>query len=138
MIHPERIEQADRHIKATGAALFFYGLWFGEYPYSQITVVDPAWGGGGASGMEYPTLFTCGTRLFTTEDMHSPEGVTVHECGHQFWYGLVGNNEFEAAWLDEGFNSFTDSEVMWRVYGPRRQTTSYSWRRRRRRHAHRA
>ncbi len=122
---PERASQADRHFKATCAALFFYGLWFGEYPYEHVTVVDPAWGARAAGGMEYPTLFTCGSRLFTTEDMQQPEGVTVHECGHQFWYGLVGNNEFEAAWMDEGFNSFTDSEVLWRVYGPRRETTDY-------------
>ena len=126
LLHPERADQAERHAKATAAALFFYGLWFGEYPYSQITVVDPAWGARGAGGMEYPTLFTAGTRMFTTEDMYTPEGVTVHEAGHQFWYGLVGNNEFEAAWMDEGFNSYTDSEVMWRVYGNSRTTTSFS------------
>ena len=117
LIHPEREDQGERHFEATCAALFFYGLWFGEYPYEHITVVDPAWGARAAGGMEYPTLFTAGTRLFTRRSMHSPEGVTVHECGHQFWYGLVGNNEFEAAWLDEGFNSYTDSEVLWRVYG---------------------
>lgn len=125
LIHPERIDQAERHARATQAALFFYGLWFGEYPYEHITVVDPPWGGDGAGGMEYPTLFTAGTSMFTTEDMHRPEGVTVHECGHQFWYGLVGNNEFEAAWMDEGFNSYTDSEVLKLVYGDRRATTSY-------------
>jgi len=126
LIHPEHVDQAERHFRAASAALFFYGLWFGEYPYERVTVVDPAWGAGAAGGMEYPTLFTCGTRLFTTEDMQSPEGVTVHECGHQFWYGLVGNNEFESAWLDEGFNSYTDSEVLWRVYGPSRGTTAFA------------
>jgi len=126
LIHPERIEQADRHYEATAHALFFYGLWWGEYPYEHITVVDPIWGDNRAGGMEYPTLFTAGTALFTTPDMYRPESVTVHEAGHQFWYGLVGNNEFEAAWLDEGFNSFTDSEVMIRAYGPQRKTTSYS------------
>jgi len=126
LIQPERAGQAERHYHATCAALFFYGLWFGEYPYEHITVVDPAWGAGAAGGMEYPTLFTCGTRLFTTPDMHSPEGVTVHECGHQFWQGLVGNNEFEAAWLDEGFNSYTDGEVLQRVYGLDRGTTDYA------------
>ncbi|HEX6881826.1 MAG TPA: M1 family metallopeptidase [Planctomycetota bacterium] len=125
LLQPEHEHQAERHFKATCAALFFYGLWFGEYPYEHVTVVDPAWGAA-AGGMEYPTLFTCGTAPFTTEDMHRPESVTVHECGHQFWYGLVGNNEFEAAWLDEGFNSFTDSEVLWRVYGARRETTDYA------------
>lgn len=126
LIQPERAAQAERHYHATCAALFFYGLWFGEYPYEHITVVDPAWGAGAAGGMEYPTLFTCGTRLFTTPDMHAPEGVTVHECGHQFWQGLVGNNEFEAAWLDEGFNSYTDGEVLHRVYGLDRSTTDYA------------
>ena len=126
LIHPERKDQVIRHFEATCAALFFYGLWFGEYPYQHVTVVDPAWGARGAGGMEYPTLFTCGTSLLNTEEMHSPEGVTIHECGHQFWYGLVGNNEFEAAFLDEGFNSYTDSEVILRVYGLRAETTRYS------------
>ena len=126
LIHPERASQAERHFHATSAALFFYGLWYGEYPYEHVTVIDPPWGGRAAGGMEYPTLFTCGTRLLSTEDMYAPESVTVHECGHQFFYGLVGNNEFEAAWMDEGFNSFTDSEVLWRVYGPRRGTTDFA------------
>ncbi len=126
LIQPERADQARRHFRATSAALFFYGLWFGEYPYEHVTVIDPRWGARAAGGMEYPTLFTCGSRCFTTPDMYVPESVTVHECGHQFWYGLVGNNEFEAAWLDEGFNSYADSEVLWRVYGPRRATTDFA------------
>lgn len=126
LIQREREAQWERHFDATFSALFFYGLWFGGYPYEHLTVIDPAWGAGAAGGMEYPTLFTCGTRLYSRPQMHSPEGVTVHEAGHQFWYGLVGNNEFEAAWLDEGFNSYTDSEVMFRRYGPKHSTTWYS------------
>jgi hypothetical protein len=122
LIQREREEQAERHFRATSAALFFYG----EYPYERVTVVDPAWGAGGAGGMEYPTLFTAGTSLFTWPEMHRPESVTVHEAGHQFWYGLVGNNEPEAAWLDEGFNSYTDSEVLWRTYGAQHDSTSYA------------
>ena len=106
--------------------LFFYGLWYGPYPYAELTAVDPAWGARAAGGMEYPTLFTCGTRMFTKPRMYSPESVTVHEAGHQFWYGLVGNNEPEAAWLDEGFNSFSDSETLFREYGTRRAATAYS------------
>ena len=126
LLQPEHADQGKRHAKATAAALFFYGLWWGEYPYSEITVVDPAWGASAAGGMEYPTLFTCGTSMFTSEQMYQPESVTVHEAGHQFWYGLVGNNEYEAAWLDEGFNSYTDSEVLSRVYGDKRAATRYS------------
>lgn len=126
LIHPERERQWKRHYEATCAALFFYGLWFGEYPFSQITCVDPAWGANAAGGMEYPTLFTAGTRMWNDPQMHSPEGVTVHEAGHQFFQGLVANNEFEAAWMDEGFNSFADSEALWRAWGRERETTEYA------------
>ena len=41
--------------------LKYYGEWFGAYPYGHITIVDPAFQSG-AGGMEYPTLFTAGTR----------------------------------------------------------------------------
>lgn len=126
LMQPERRGQWRRHFDATCVALFFYGLWFGEYPYEQVTVVDPAWGAGAAGGMEYPTLFTGGTRLFNEPEMMRPEGIIVHEAGHQFWYGLVGNNEFEAAWLDEGFNSYSDSEALHLAYDERRAATWYS------------
>lgn len=117
LLAPEHASQGWRYFDAACTALFFYGLWYGPYPYEHITVVDPPWGAGAAGGMEYPTLFTGGTRLFTFPTMRSPESVTVHEAGHQFWYGLVGNNEFEAAWLDEGFNSYSQSEALLRRYG---------------------
>ena len=125
LLQPEHADQKQRHFDATCTALFFYGLWWGEYPYEHVTCVDPAWGAP-AGGMEYPTLFTGGSSMFTKPSMHSPESVVVHECGHQFWYGLVGNNEFEAAWLDEGFNTFTQDEALWMRYGMSTRTTSFA------------
>ncbi len=112
----EHSSQVERHFDATKAALKYYGTWFGAYPYGHVTVIDPAYGAG-AGGMEYPTLFTAGSRLFNPFGGGSPEGVTIHEAGHQFWYGLVGNNEFEHAWIDEGFNSFGDARAYDAAYG---------------------
>ncbi|MGB6001146.1 MAG: M1 family metallopeptidase, partial [Thermoanaerobaculia bacterium] len=116
LIQPEHRRQADRHIDATKATLRHYGSWFGPYPYDHLTIVDPAYGSG-AGGMEYPTLFTAGSRLFNPFGGGSPEGVTIHEAGHQFWYALVGNKEFEHAWLDEGLNTFSTSRTYNQAYG---------------------
>jgi len=116
LIQPEHEEQAERHFAATKAALGSYGSWYGAYPYGHVTVVDPAYGSG-AGGMEYPTLFTAGSRLFNPEGGGRPEGVTIHEAGHQFWYGIVGNNEFESAWLDEGLNTFSTSRAQFEAFG---------------------
>jgi hypothetical protein len=44
--------------------------------------------------------------------------VTIHEAGHQFWYGMVGNNEFEYAWLDEGLNTYSDARVQSVAFPP--------------------
>jgi Peptidase family M1 domain len=117
LMQPEHSGQEDRHFAATGAALRYYGEWYGPYPYGHLTVVDPAFQSG-AGGMEYPTLFTAGTRWLAPRRTNQPEGVTVHEAGHQFWYGIVGNNEFEHAWLDEGINTFSEERVQSVVFQP--------------------
>lgn len=117
LLQPEHEGQADRHFAATRAALKYYGEWFGPYPYGHITVVDPAWQSD-AGGMEYPTLFTAGTRWLAPRGVTTPEGVTVHEAGHQFWYGIVASNEFEHAWMDEGFNTFSTARVIQQAYTP--------------------
>ena len=92
--------------------------WYGPYPYAQLTVVDPPHGAGEAGGMEYPTFITGGTSWFVPKgDRDEPEGVTEHEFGHQYWYGMVATNEFENAWLDEGINSYTEVKVMDSLFG---------------------
>ncbi len=116
LIAPEHRGQIDRHFKALTAALKYYGLWYGPYPYETITMVDPPFRTG-SGGMEYPTLFTAGTSLITSSDVLSPEGVIIHEFGHGYWYGLVANNEFEEAWLDEGINTYSTGRVAAKAYG---------------------
>jgi hypothetical protein len=118
LVQPEHAPLADRYLEATKIALGTYGTWAAAYPYAQITVVDPAWGSR-SGGMEYPTLFTGGTPLIAPRELQSPEGVTVHEAGHQFWYGLVANNEPEESWLDEGFDTYMTAKALDHALGPR-------------------
>ena len=118
LIQKEHEDQVERHFKAMVASLKYFGLWYGAYPYSTLTCVDPAYGARGAGGMEYPTLITAGTSWRQPEDLGAPAGVIVHEFGHQYWYGMVGSNEFEESWLDEGLNTFSTGLIMDKVYGP--------------------
>jgi hypothetical protein len=121
LMQPAHLPQARRYLDAIRAAIKRFGLWYGRYPYPTLTIVDPAYGGLGSGGMEYPTFITAGTSLLLNgwpfERVRIPEDVTVHEYGHQYWYGLAGSNEFEEAWLDEGITSYSTGRVMDRVYG---------------------
>lgn len=73
---------------------------FGKYPYEQYTVAEAEFHQG---GMEYPNLSYITTGL----DQETYRQVIVHETAHQWWYGLVGNDEVRHAWMDEGLAEFS-------------------------------
>ncbi|MFJ8630734.1 M1 family metallopeptidase [Streptomyces sp. NPDC093568] len=79
-----------------------FGAEFGRYPYGEIDLVMTSEFGG---GMEYPGLVLLGT---------TDEGsAVVHEVAHQWWYGIVGNDQYGAPWLDESFAQYANA----RFYG---------------------
>ena len=51
-------------------------------------------------------------RWLAPRGVTQPESVTIHEAGHQLWYGIVGSNEFEHAWMDEGLNTFSTARAI--------------------------
>jgi len=124
LLRPEHRGQERRHFDATIACLRYYGEWFGGYPYGYLTIVDPAYQSD-SGGMEYPTLFTGWSRWIAPRAVTQPESVTVHEAGHQFWYGIVASNEFEHAWLDEGLNTFSTARTVDRAFNPNYHVRRY-------------
>jgi hypothetical protein len=117
LLHPDKTHLADRHFAAAAATLRYYGEWFGPYPYQSLTIVDPAFQSE-SEGMEYPTIFTAGSRWLSPRQSNDPEYVVIHETGHQFWQGMVANNETEHAWLDEGINEYADSRLQSVAFQP--------------------
>jgi len=67
---------------------------FGDYPYQEMDVVldNNFWFG----GMEYP-----GFVLDLVSNVALP-----HELAHQWFYGIVGNDEYNSPWLDESFTDY--------------------------------
>jgi len=116
ILPPEHRDRADRYLRCIDAGLELYGLRYGRYPYDTLTVVVPPKSGGFACCMEYPTLLTAPGGLFS--EGSALEWVTMHEFGHQFFYGLVGSNEFETPWLDEGFTAYSTMRALETAYPP--------------------
>lgn len=117
LVHRTHLKLKERYLQSLKNGLEFYSRNYGAYPYKTITLVDPPIKGLGAGGMEYPTLFTTMGISFLPEGIRLPEMVTIHEFGHGYWYGIVANNEFEEAWLDEGINSYSEVKAMDKYYG---------------------
>ena len=83
---------------AAKRALADLGQAFGRFPYPEMDVVLTEFAAFG--GMEYPTI------IFTNSS------AIYHEMAHQWWYGIVGDDQFHEPWLDESF-------ATWSEYVPR-------------------
>lgn len=67
------------------------------FPYPCLTVFN------GNDGMEFPMF--CNDVSMGDRD---PTGLTVHETAHTYFPFMMGINEQEYAWMDEGWASFFD------------------------------
>ncbi len=74
-----------------------------EYPYNVVSVVEAAIGFDG--GMEYPTI----TSISSMENAKELDLVIEHEVGHNWFYGVLANNERDHPWMDEGMNTYYDN-----------------------------
>ncbi len=114
---PENVKFTERYLNAVYNSLRYFEENIGEYPYETITLVDvPKTSTSGA--MEYPTLITTSTKVFSPEESNAPEEVTVHEFSHQYFYGIVANNEVYEAWLDEGIADYFQAKILEKYYKP--------------------
>ena len=94
-------ENAQDNLELSCKVMETFSEMFGKYPYQQISVVKSNFCFG---GMEYPNLVLISDNV---ADEETYRYVIVHELAHQWWYSLVGNNEYEEAWLDESLTEYS-------------------------------
>ena len=94
-------ENPEESLKTSVLALQTFNELFGEYPYTTLKVVEASFVHG---GMEFPNLVLISDSLYSYETYLA---VIVHEIAHQWWYGLVGNDQYNYGWLDEGLAEFS-------------------------------
>lgn len=90
---------------------------YGPYLYPQFSFIQ-----GGEWAMEYPMI----TLMETPEEGLSLVGTAIHEWMHNWYYGMLGNNENEYPWLDEGFASYAASEIQGHANPEKAETYSRS------------
>lgn len=97
----------ERALKDTAAALDLYSQLFGPYPHQSLSVVEADF----LDGMEYDGLFFLSRGFYALYD-GNPLGyltaIAVHETAHQWWYGMVGNNQALEPWLDEALCTYSE------------------------------
>lgn len=89
-----------REMDAACESLDYYSRTFGSYVYPTLSVVfTPLY----VSGMEYPALTMINSALGEADAVYA----IAHENAHQWWYAMVGNDQVNCAWQDEGLAEYS-------------------------------
>lgn len=83
----------------------------GPYPYPELTVVD---GYIKAGGIEYPNLVIINDFIQQKRELSA---TIVHEIAHQWFYGILANNQTRYGWMDEGFATYFENLIMEKIEG---------------------
>tara|TARA_B100000315_G_C14596161_1_gene599735 strand:+ start:26362 stop:29307 length:2946 start_codon:yes stop_codon:yes gene_type:complete len=111
MYLPKNAEQWENSIEYLHDATYWYSKFYGDYPYNHVTAVDGDLSAGG--GMEYPNI----TVISAMPSKHILELVIMHEVGHNWFYGILGSNERDHIWMDEGLNEYANIKYWEKKYG---------------------
>ena len=121
-------------------ALRLYGSLLGEYPFTELKVVE-TYLTGGAGGMEFPAFITISSYynnpkinlgpmalLFGNNNKELEESlrpmlqntlefIVAHEAGHQWWNAVVGSDSINSAWVDESLTNYFSLIYFDKIYG---------------------
>ncbi len=90
---------SSRHmLGAAGDALRAYTRWFGSYGSPELDVVQSSLA---YNGVEFPELVFADAYRATV----------VHEVAHQWWYGIVGDDQYGEPWLDEPLAAWSETQL---------------------------
>jgi hypothetical protein len=88
---------------------------FGPYPYPEFVMAE----NGFLTAMEYSAVVSLSGFAFETYS-GTPDSllvaITAHEVSHQWWYGVVGNDQVEEPWLDESLAMMSELLFYERYY----------------------
>lgn len=114
-----------RFLQKSADMLNYFSCQFGSYPYEEFKIVFVPMQG--FHGMEYSGLiFLRDEFLRPNYDLKHSEYILAHEIAHQWWYGLVGNDQLKEPWLDEGLANWSAykyfQDIKERPHNPSSQT----------------
>ena len=107
---------ADKPAMDTAAqALGVFSEIFSPYPHKSLTVVEADF----LDGMEFDGMFFLSHAFydyFTGDAKNNLIIIAAHETAHQWWYGLVGNDQAMEPWLDEALSTYSEALFYEHVY----------------------
>jgi len=98
---------AESVVYSATQAVSLYSAKFAPYPYQSLAIVQADI----HDGQEYDGLVFLSTKFYDQFGGGAKNNLTtigVHEIAHQWWFGLVGNDQATEPWLDEAMSAYSE------------------------------
>jgi hypothetical protein len=118
---PGHAERGEDVLRYGAQSLKVYGRLFGAYPYAEMDIVEVDLRNAG--GVEFPQITYIEQGLYdpnspsTRRDPDTLEFTVAHEIAHQWWYAMIGNDQYDHAFIDEGLTNFVTTIYFGELYG---------------------
>jgi hypothetical protein len=103
--------QGQKALRFAVQSFEYFTRQFGPYPYQSFNVVETPTRAG---GVEYPGVVSIAGRLYGQQEF---EWVIAHEVAHQWWYGVVGDDQLNTPWMDESLAQYSTYLYFQNQYG---------------------
>ena len=108
-------------LEVAGRAIEDFSRRYAPFPYTEFDIVStPTL----ALGIEYPGIIAMASLIYNLDGEYrgTPnrvylEATVAHEVGHQWFYGLVGDDQLDDPWLDESLTQFVTLQYFADNYG---------------------
>lgn len=107
-------QQGSKALEVAKDSIKIFNELFGKYPYKQFSVVSCDFFIG---GMEYPNLVYIDYDIFSRDSTLILEYIIAHETAHQWWYGIIGNDQVNEPWIDEALTEYSTILYFREKYG---------------------
>jgi len=112
---PYDIVSGQAAFRTTVEAMKLFNELYGAYPFESMTQVQADF----EHGMEYSGFYFLSKAFYNTYD-GTPStylvAIAAHETAHQWWYGLVGNDQALEPWLDEALCTYSEKVFYENLY----------------------
>jgi hypothetical protein len=119
--YPGYADQGAAILNAAVRAIGLFEVRFGAYPYGNLAIVQADLN----DGQEYDGLVFLATKFYNEYNGSARSNLVaigVHEIAHQWWFGLVGNDQAMEPWLDEALCVYSEALFYQYIY-----PNSYDW-----------
>jgi hypothetical protein len=125
-----RHEAAAFAAETAAKALAAFAQRFGAYPFASLTLVAVPLA---SYGLEFPGIVAISDRIFDLAGTVNGisvrnllESTVAHETAHQWFYGVVGNDQVKEPWLDEPLAQYATWLYFRDRYGAARAESYYA------------